>query len=177
MGSPGSTPATERPQLHRTAVDDFWARLVSDDGAALLQRARSELRGRRLACHCVGREVVDDGGGRLPDACLPCHGHSLAAAANCTPRQLAQIAEAIHAQRSLTIPTADPTPDTLRHTISPQLQERDTDTVVTRGSRRANGSTGRRTPPSHARAREMPMMMALRPSPLIILSRGPRVRR
>ena len=65
-------------------------------------RFRSELRGQRLACHCVGREVCDDGGERLPDACLPCYGHSLAAAANCTPRQLAQIAEAIHAQRAPT---------------------------------------------------------------------------
>ena len=85
-----------RPQLHRAAVDDFWARLMSEDGAALLQRVRGELRGRRLACHCVGRRVVDGEGVRVPDACLPCHGHSLAAAANCTTRQLAQIAEAIH---------------------------------------------------------------------------------
>ena len=107
---------------------------------------RSELRGRRLACHCVGRVVIGEGGERLPDACLPCHGHSLAAAANCTSRQLAQIGDAIHNQHDLTVQTAHPAPDALRHTISPQLQERDADAVVTRGSRRANGPPGRRTP-------------------------------
>ena len=68
-----------------------------------------------------------------------------------------------HTQRVLTVQTADPAPDALRHTISPQLQERDADAVVTRGSRRAKMAPQvGGPPPSHARAaREMPMMTAL----------------
>ena len=48
-------PDGERPALHRAIVDAQWELLTSPDEAELLQRARSELKGRHLACHCAGQ--------------------------------------------------------------------------------------------------------------------------
>ena len=110
------TPDAQRPALHRSSVDRYWARLLGPEGGVLLLRARGELRGRRLACHCVGRPVVDAAGERVTAACLPCHAHSLAAVANCTDRQLQQL--------TLSVCPASPASHALRHTSSPSLQER-----------------------------------------------------
>ena len=62
---------------------------------ALLERVRSDLRGRTLACHCVARPCIEAGNIQT-HACLPCHGHCLAALANCTQRQFATALTILH---------------------------------------------------------------------------------
>ena len=94
---PASAPDIERrcSSLHRNAVDAYWRRITDPSNTALLERVRSDLRGRTLACHCVARPCVEAGNIRA-HACLPCHGHCLAALANCTKRQFETALTILH---------------------------------------------------------------------------------
>ena len=87
-------PDTARRVAHRTAVDEYWRYITDPQQEPLLERVCAELKGRVLACHCVGRPCVTEDGDEV-DACLPCHAHCLAALANCTARQRSQMVAAV----------------------------------------------------------------------------------
>ena len=96
---PAHTPHAERPRLHRESADAYWQRIADPANSSLLERVRGELRGRFLACHCVARPCVEADGAQAR-TCLPCHGHCLAALANCTSRQLDQALAALRSAPS-----------------------------------------------------------------------------
>ena len=87
-------PDTARRSAHRLAVDAYWRYITEPQQGPLLERVRTELKGRTLACHCVGRPCITEEGDEV-DACLPCHAHCLAALANCTARQRSQLIAAV----------------------------------------------------------------------------------
>ena len=92
---PGRMPDTARRAAHCLAVDAYWRHITDPQQEALLTRVCTELKGRVLACHCVGRPCITEEGDEVEDACLPCHAHCLAALANCTSRQRSQLVAAV----------------------------------------------------------------------------------
>ena len=74
-GNRVSRPLRRTTAEHRLAVDRYWEWLLQDAaGRQCITAARGQLRGKVLRCHCPPP--------------LPCHGHALAAVANCTEQQL-----------------------------------------------------------------------------------------
>ena len=119
-----AAPGTSRMQLRliwQAAVDAYGAWILRPEQRGMRETIRAELRGQRVACHCVGRG-------------LPCHGHWVVIIANCSECELQRLideaptAKATAAARratsaacrpaSRTCGTVDPAPPELSATVS-----------------------------------------------------------